>query len=123
MKKIILFFCFLLSIASNAQVTIKQNKQDNDLKLSALPYYSFGKGINYFSRQFIPMIFVSECKMSYLSENEGEDGAYDDKSDALRLRFDGYVGSLQILYASNYHLPLAMWVKFKKEKILLLGMQ
>jgi hypothetical protein len=36
----------LLSIAGNAQVTIKQNKQDNDLKLSALPYYSFGKGIN-----------------------------------------------------------------------------
>jgi hypothetical protein len=37
--------CFFASIGSNVQVTIKQNKQDNDLKLSALPYYSFGKGI------------------------------------------------------------------------------
>ena len=45
MKKIILFFVFLFSISGNAQVTIKQNKQDNDLQLSALPYYSFGKGI------------------------------------------------------------------------------
>ena len=43
MKKIILFYVFLLSIASNAQVTIKQNKQDNDLKLSALPIIALVK--------------------------------------------------------------------------------
>jgi len=45
MKIYVLFLIFVFSISSNAQVNIKQNKKDNDLRLSALPYYSFGKGI------------------------------------------------------------------------------
>ncbi|MFV8361342.1 porin [Flavobacterium sp. LS1P3] len=101
MKKIILFFVFLLSIGSNAQVTIKQNKQDNDLKLSALPYYSFGKGIGITSPDSLYQLnirFRMQNRVTY-SENGSEDGVYDGQIRRLRLRFDGYVGSPKFLYA------------------------
>lgn len=101
MKKIILFFVFLFSISGNAQVTIKQNKQDNDLQLSALPYYSFGKGIGITSPDSLYQLnirFRMQNRVTY-SENDNEKGVYDGQIRRLRLRLDGYVGTPKFLYA------------------------
>jgi hypothetical protein len=101
MKKIILFFVFLFSISGNAQVTIKQNKQDNDLQLSALPYYSFGKGIGITSPDSLYQLnirFRMQNRVTY-SENDDEKGVYDGQIRRLRLRLDGYVGTPKFLYA------------------------
>jgi len=101
MKKIISFFILIYSFSTIAQVSIKQNKQDNDLKLSALPYYSFGKGIGITSPDSLYQLnirFRMQNRVTYM-ENEGEDGIYDGQIRRLRLRFDGYVGSPRFLYA------------------------
>ena len=101
MKKIISFFILIYSFSTIAQVSIKRNKQDNDLKLSALPYYSFGKGIGITSPDSLYQLnirFRMQNRVTYL-ENEGEDGTYDGQIRRLRLRFDGYVGSPRFLYA------------------------
>jgi phosphate-selective porin OprO/OprP len=101
MKRIFLIVSLLLSISMSAQITIEQNKQDNDVKLSALPYYSFGKGIGMTSPDSIFQMnirFRMQNRATYLNE-DGEDGAYDGQVRRLRLRFDGYVGNPKFLYA------------------------
>ncbi len=97
----ILLFTLLIGIASNAQVTIKQSKTDNDLKLSALPYYSFGKGVGLTSPDSLFQFnirFRMQNRVTYI-DNEGENPAYDGQIRRLRLRFDGYVGNPKFLYA------------------------
>jgi len=92
---------FLYSFLGTAQENIKQTKQDNDLKLSALPYYSFGKGIGITSPDSLYQLnirFRMQNRVTYL-ENDGEDGAYDGQIRRLRLRLDGYVGTPKFLYA------------------------
>ncbi|MGO4905075.1 porin [Flavobacterium sp. W20_MBD1_R3] len=101
MKKTAIFLILFISICSNAQVTIKQSKQDNDLRLSALPYYSFGKGIGMTSPDSLYQLnirFRMQNRVTYL-ENEDEKGIYDGQIRRLRLRLDGYVGSPKFLYA------------------------
>lgn len=101
MKKNIFFFLFLFSTSIYSQVTIKQEHDDNDLKLSALPYYSFGKGISITSPDSIYQFnirFRMQNRVSYM-ENDGEDGVYDAQVRRLRLRFDGYVFNPKFLYA------------------------
>ncbi|SHL76873.1 porin [Flavobacterium xanthum] len=101
MKKTTLFLVFLYSFLGTAQENIKQTKQDNDLKLSALPYYSFGKGIGITSPDSLYQLnirFRMQNRVTYL-ENDGEDGAYDGQIRRLRLRLDGYVGTPKFLYA------------------------
>ncbi|MBC7749953.1 MAG: porin [Methylotenera sp.] len=101
MKKATLFLVFLYSFLGTAQENIKQTKQDNDLKLSALPYYSFGKGIGITSPDSLYQLnirFRMQNRVTYL-ENDGEDGAYDGQIRRLRLRLDGYVGTPKFLYA------------------------
>jgi phosphate-selective porin OprO and OprP len=104
MKKIIhfLFLTILFySKALNAQVTITQTKSDNDLKLSALPYYSFGKGVGLTSPDSLFQFnirFRMQNRMTYI-DNEDERPAYDGQIRRLRLRFDGYVGNPKFLYA------------------------
>ncbi len=101
MKKIISFFILIYSFSTIAQVSIKRNKQDNDLKLSALPYYSFGKGIGITSPDSLYQLnirFRMQNRATY-AENQDEDGTYDGQIRRLRLRFDGYVGSPRFLYA------------------------
>lgn len=83
-----------------AQVTIEQTRQDNDLKLSALPYYSFGKGVGLTSPDSLFQLnirFRMQNRITYI-ENDGENGAYDGQIRRLRLRFDGYVGNPKFLY-------------------------
>ncbi|MBX9887025.1 MAG: OprO/OprP family phosphate-selective porin [Flavobacteriaceae bacterium] len=101
MKKIYLFLLSLLCTTGFAQVTIKPSKQDNDLKLSALPYYSFGKGIGITSPDSLYQLnirFRMQNRVTYL-QNEGDQAAYDAQIRRLRLRLDGYVGSPKFLYA------------------------
>ncbi|WP_396176173.1 porin [Flavobacterium sp.] len=101
MKKTVLFFLLLLAISSSAQVTIEQTKHDNDIKLSALPYYSFGKGIGMTSPDSLFQLnirFRMQNRVSYIQE-EDENGAYQGQVRRLRLRLDGYVGNPKFLYA------------------------
>lgn len=101
MKKLILLVAFLLTFSSQAQVTIEQTKHDNDIKLSTLPYYSFGKGIGMTSPDSLFQMnirFRMQNRVTYL-ENDGESGAYDGQIRRLRLRLDGYVGNPMFLYA------------------------
>jgi len=92
----------MLTVASlKAQVTIEQTKHDNDVKLSALPYYSFGKGIGITSPDSLFQFnirFRMQNRATYI-KNDGEKDAYDGQIRRLRLRFDGYVGNPKFLYA------------------------
>lgn len=101
MKKIYVFLLFLFFTKGFSQLTIKQSKQDNDLKLSALPYYSFGKGIGLTSPDSLYQLnirFRLQNRVTYI-QNEGEQAAYDGQIRRLRLRLDGYVGNPKFLYA------------------------
>jgi phosphate-selective porin OprO/OprP len=95
------FICILFFSFSNAQITINQSKNDNDLKLTALPYYSFGKGVGLTSPDSLFQLnirFRMQNRITYF-ENDGENGSYDGQIRRLRLRFDGYVGNPKFLYA------------------------
>lgn len=101
MKKIIFIGVLISTIFTQAQVSIEQTKHDNDIKLSALPYYSFGKGVGITSPDSLYQLnirFRLQNRVTYL-ENDGENGAYDGQIRRLRLRLDGYVGSPKFLYA------------------------
>ncbi len=101
MKKLALLLILSLAFSSQAQVTIEQTKHDNDIKLSTLPYYSFGKGIGITSPDSLFQMnirFRMQNRVTYL-ENDGESGAYDGQIRRLRLRLDGYVGNPKFLYA------------------------
>lgn len=101
MKKIALLLILLFAADSYSQITIKQTKEDNDLKLSALPYYSYGKGIGMTSPDSLFQLnirFRMQNRVTYI-DNEGDKPAYDGQIRRLRLRFDGYVGNPKFLYA------------------------
>lgn len=98
--KIILITLFFIAPVQG-QITITQTKTDNDLKLSALPYYSFGKGVGITSPDSIFQFnirFRMQNRATYI-DNEDEKPAYDGQIRRLRLRFDGYVGNPKLLYA------------------------
>lgn len=79
----------------------KPETPNNDLKLSTIPYYSFGKGIGITSPDSLFQMnirFRMQNRVTYLNE-EDEKPAYDGQIRRLRLRFDGYVGSPKFLYA------------------------
>lgn len=101
MKKIIFLFILFFAFAATAQVTIEQTKKDNDLKLSVLPYYNFGKGIGMTSPDSIFQLnirFRVQNRATYI-KTEDEKGGYDGQIRRLRLRLDGYVGNPKFLYA------------------------
>lgn len=101
MKKAVVILILFFTFSLNAQVTIKQAKDDNDLKLTTLPYYNFGKGIGLTSPDSLFQLnirFRMQNRVTYI-DNEDEKPAYDGQIRRLRLRFDGYVGSPKFLYA------------------------
>lgn len=101
MKNFVLPLLLFTSLFSTAQVTIQRNAKDNDLKLSALPYYNYGKGLGLTSPDSIFQFnirFRMQNRATYLKE-EGEEAAIDGQVRRLRLRFDGYVGDPRFLYA------------------------
>lgn len=76
-------------------------KGDNDVKLSVLPYYNFGRGLGMTSPDSLFQLnirFRMQNRVEFAEDQEGEIavGAYVRR---LRLRFDGYVGSPKFLYA------------------------
>lgn len=100
MKKIttiILFLCYLFSFSQFKKDSIK----NNDLKLAALPYYSYGKGLGVTSPDSLFQLnirFRMQNRVTYIDE-ENEDNRYEAQIRRLRLRFDGYVGNPKFLYA------------------------
>lgn len=101
MKNIFTLLIIFFSLAVAAQVDIKKTTKDNDLKLSALPYYNYGKGVGLTSPDSIFQFnirFRMQNRATYI-QNEGEDGAIDAQIRRLRLRFDGYVGNPHFIYA------------------------
>ncbi|AWH86624.1 porin [Flavobacterium album] len=95
---ILLFFCLTDAFA---QIDIKRTTKDNDLKLSALPYYNYGKGLGITSPDSIFQFnirFRIQNRATYMQE-EGEEAAIDGQVRRLRLRFDGYVGDPRFIYA------------------------
>lgn len=94
MKKIALVvFCLISFQFVNAQ-------KDNDIKLSALPYYNYGKGVGLTSPDSLFQFnirFRMQNRLTYLA-NEDEEPAYEALIRRLRLRFDGYVGDPKIVY-------------------------
>ncbi len=101
MKSFFSFFILFTCISAFSQETPKKPKGDNDLKLSTLPYYSFGKGIGMTSPDSLYQLnirFRMQNRVSYMDNEDGVSG-YDAQIKRLRLRLDGYVGSPKILYA------------------------
>ncbi|WP_162127888.1 porin [Flavobacterium phycosphaerae] len=101
MKKSLQLLLLLCTATIYSQITIEQTKHDNDIKLSALPYYSYGKGIGMTSPDSLFQLnirFRLQNRVTYI-KNEDERGAYDGQIRRLRLRFDGYVGNPKFLYA------------------------
>jgi hypothetical protein len=94
LKKILFGFMLFFSC-----ITIKAQK-NNDIKLEALPYYSFGKGVGITSPDSIFQLnirFRMQNRASYIID-EDEDAAYEAAIRRLRLRFDGYVGDPRFIY-------------------------
>lgn len=101
MRKFPIYFLLLSSFFGFSQENIKQTQHSNDLKLSAVPYYSFGKGIGITSPDSLYQVnirFRMQNRVTY-TENDGKDGVYDAQIRRLRLRFDGFVGNPKFLYA------------------------
>jgi len=101
MRNTLLLLILVLSMAVTAQIDIKKTTKDNDLKLSALPYYNYGKGLGITSPDSIFQFnirFRMQNRATYI-QNEGEESAIDGQIRRLRLRFDGYVGNPKFIYA------------------------
>ncbi len=76
-------------------------KTENDIRLSTLPYYNYGKGIGITSPDSLYQFnirFRLQNRVTYI-DNEDESPAYDGQIRRLRLRFDGFVVDPTILYA------------------------
>jgi hypothetical protein len=100
-KIVFLFLFFVICNLANAQIADKSNKNNNDIKLSALPYYSFGKGVGITSPDSLFQFnirFRMQNRVTYF-DTEDEKPTYDGQIRRLRLRFDGFVGNPKFLYA------------------------
>ena len=98
-------YYLILLIALLSLEVFSQEKKDsikaNDLKLAALPYYSFGKGLGITSPDSLFQLnirFRVQNRLTILNNQDDELG-YSGEIRRLRLRFDGYVGNPKFLYA------------------------
>lgn len=101
MKKITLFLLLIFGMKAIGQIVVGRTDNDNDLKLSTLPYYNFGKGLGLTSPDSIFQLnirFRIQNRVTYY-DLEDEKPQYDGQIRRLRLRFDGYVGNPKFLYA------------------------
>lgn len=97
MKIKLLFFLFILLNFAKSY----SQEEGNNIKLSALPYYNYGKGLGLTSPDSLFQFnirFRMQNRITYLN-NEDQDAAYEAAIRRLRLRFDGYVGTPKIVYA------------------------
>ncbi|HMI08459.1 MAG TPA: porin [Flavobacterium sp.] len=99
MKRILLFLALFSAFAMQSQEIIK-NQKDNDLKLSSLPYYNYGKGLGITTPDSLFQFnirFRIQNRLTYY-ENEGQDAYYEGQVRRLRMRFDGFIGNPKFLY-------------------------
>lgn len=100
MKSILRFLFVLFFCALGFSQTHNDSIKNNDLKLAALPYYSYGKGLGITSADSLFQLnirFRMQNRVTYFSE-EDEDNRYEAQIRRLRLRFDGYVLNPKFLY-------------------------
>ena len=101
MSKFIQLFFLLVFASGSAQISIQNDSLNNDLKLSALPYYNYGSGLGLTSPDSLFQLnirFRMQNRVTYI-DKEDESPGYDGQIRRLRLRFDGYVGNPKFLYA------------------------
>lgn len=89
------------SYAQQVTDSIQREIQKNQIKIEALPYYSFGKGVGLTSPDSL-----FQFNIRFRMQNRATFAFEEDQPDEisaqirrLRLRFDGYVGSPQFTYA------------------------
>src|SRR5690554_3956215 len=101
MKKFVLFLFLVMGFTAFSQ---KENNvdPDQDLRMSVLPYYNFGKGLGLTSPDSIFQLnirFRMQNRVTYLSEEDAEEDNISAEVRRLRLRFDGYVGNPKFTYS------------------------
>lgn len=99
MKKFILLLSFLNFGIAVAQTDTK--KEIEEVKMSALPYYNYGKGLGMTSADSLFQLnirFRMQNRASYI-ENSSDEASYEAHIRRLRLRLDGYVGNPKFQYA------------------------
>lgn len=81
----------------------KHADYDEEFKLSALPYYNYGKGLGMTSADSLFQLnirFRMQNRVTYYEYDDAErDSEYEAQIRRLRLRFDGYVGNPKFQYA------------------------
>ena len=96
MKRLLLAGFFFFTASAFSQIV-----NENDIRLSTLPYYSYGKGLGITSPDSLFQLnirFRMQNRVTYI-DNEGEKPAYDGQIRRLRLRFDGFLVDPRIVYA------------------------
>lgn len=99
------FFCHVLWISiglliPTMGVSQERNWEDYEQRISALPYYSYGKGLGMTSPDSIYQLNIRFRMQNRASFNHSEDEVgIDAQIRRLRLRFDGYVGNPRFTYA------------------------
>jgi hypothetical protein len=98
--KFCLVFFVIFSASSLRAQTQKDSISDNDVKLSAIPYYNYGRGVGLTSPDSL-----FQFNIRFRMQNRATFEFYEDEESSisaqirrLRLRFDGFVGSPQFLY-------------------------
>lgn len=99
--RIFLLLVFLMPVTLMAQgdLTVKKRPINNDLKLSVLPYYNYGKGLGLTSPDSVFQLnirFRIQNRAEYIEDTKSGFGGYIRR---LRLRLDGYVGNPKFMYA------------------------
>lgn len=80
---------------------VKTETVTNNLKMEVIPHYNFGKGIGITSPDSLFQVnirFRMQNRITYFDE-EDKKNRYEAQIRRLRLRFDGFVGNPQFLYA------------------------
>lgn len=98
MKAVVSILLFLVSVALYSQVTIET--ENNDLRVSSLPYYNYGKGLGITAADSLFQLnlrFRMQNRAAYYFL-EDEDDELEAKIRRLRLRFDGFVGDPRFQY-------------------------
>ncbi len=99
MRKIILLLSLFVSSFAIAQTNDKE-QHDQEFKLSALPYYNYGKGLGVTSADSLFQLNIRFRMQNRVTYNDNEDlgSSYEAHIRRLRLRFDGYVGNPKFQY-------------------------
>nr|WP_317632293.1 porin [uncultured Flavobacterium sp.] len=100
MRQLFLFLSLFITFIGFSQT---KTEIPTDVKLSALPYYSYGKGLGMTSADSIFQLnirFRMQNRLTYYEyEDDEKDPAIEGMIRRLRLRLDGYVGDPRFVYA------------------------